>query len=160
MQKRDGYLRAIAVVALASCGTAPTLPEALPAQYTVRFVPELSAGGHDGCYRYIKHARLALDATAAGSFELSIGVIHDCVRGGGTFNNWEALVPGQYRIVAGHLRFTPTDPGTPGFVGRHTNGSLRLVLPTRPDSLAFAPVTAELGPPTPLPTPRAHDGVR
>jgi hypothetical protein len=160
MQKRDGYLRVIAIVVLASCGTAPTLPEARPAQYTATFLLGLTAGMREGCVRYVNNARLALDASAAGSFDLSIGIAQDCTRGGGGgITAWEARVVGQYRPFAGSLRFMPADQDTPDFIGRHTNGTLRLVLPIRTDSLAFVPVTAELGTPAPLPTPRALDRV-
>ncbi|MDH3455461.1 MAG: hypothetical protein OER90_01350 [Gemmatimonadota bacterium] len=119
------------------------------ASYSVAFDPAQIIHATLTCDRYLSYAILSLGRSTRG-FSLSINIMNDCTRGGGTWTYGGVYIEGQYVMEDTTLSFTPDAASTPPFVGSFDSTYVRLTLPPRTDSLAATPIPLRLGPRSPF----------
>jgi hypothetical protein len=149
MQFAALVLAAVAVAVTASCESSTAPPDPGDASYSVALTPAPIIYATVTCDRYLSYAILSLGRRNRG-FDLSINVMNDCTRGGGTWTYGEVYTSGHYTMTDSVLTFTP-DPGRmPPFTGTFDATYVRIILPVRSDSLALAPIPLQLGPKMPF----------
>jgi len=93
------------------------------------------------CDRYLQYAIIDL---GQGTFDLSMNVFEDCRRTGNGYDHWMVEVFGRYTVADTTVTFTPAAPGMGLFPGTFSEGSMRITVPARPDSLSRVPIYIEL----------------
>ncbi len=150
MRPRYVLLASILAAVSATCRSS-TAPAADPgdASYSVSLTPPPVIYATSNCDRYLSYAILSLGRRLH-DFSLSINVMNDCTRAGGTWTYGEVYIDGHYATADTALSFTPYPGRTAPFLGTFDATYVRLTLPARADSLALTPIALQLGPRMPF----------
>jgi hypothetical protein len=122
---------------LVGCGTEPDDPF-FRATYAVIYDPAQLVSATENCDRLVDHVLLELGEE--GTFELSINVVDDCTRAGGSFAFSEVFRLGKYSRQANTLSFTPEGEAATAFTGTLELAAIVLVLFPGLDDLSSAHV--------------------
>jgi len=137
-------LRLGVAIALGGCsdaGTQPVQPDP-SGTYSVPYpTPGPLIYALPNCDRYLQYA---INDLGSGSFDLAMNVFEDCRRTGNGYSSWMVEILGHYTVADTTVMFTPVSPGTQPFTGTFDEGSMRITVPARPDSLAAVPIQIEL----------------